>query len=44
MSEDSKQYSDAGLRFIIAAACLVIVIAGLRAAAEVVYRFWSQYF
>ena len=39
MSEDSKQYSDAGLRFIIAAACLVIVIAGLRAAAEVVLPF-----
>ena len=39
MSEYPKQYSDAGLRFIIAAACLVVVIAGLRAAAAVVLPF-----
>ena len=39
MSAESRPLGDAGTRFLIGAACLVVVIAGLRAAATVVLPF-----
>ena len=39
MSTESRPFSDAGTRFLIGAACFVVVIAGLRAAAAVVLPF-----
>ena len=39
MSDPQHPYSDAGMRFLVAAACLVVVVAGLRAAAELVLPF-----
>ena len=41
MSDDDvrRQSSDAGMRFLVAAACLVVVVAGLRAAAQVILPF-----
>ena len=39
MSTESRPLGDAGARFLIGAACLVVVIAGLRAAATVVLPF-----
>ena len=39
MSDPQHPYGDAGIRFLVAAACLVVVVAGLRAAAELVLPF-----
>ena len=39
MSPEPRQRRDAGLRFLVAAACIVIVIAGLRAAATLILPF-----
>ena len=39
MSPEPRQRRDAGLRFLVAAACVVIVIAGLRAAAALILPF-----
>ncbi len=39
MSPEPRQRRDAGLRFLVAAACIVIVIAGLRAAAALILPF-----
>ncbi len=39
MSDTQHPYGDAGMRFLVAAACLVVVVAGLRAAAELVLPF-----
>ena len=39
MSSARRESSDAGMRFLVAAACLVVVVAGLRAAAQVVLPF-----
>ena len=39
MSTESRPFADAGIRFLIGAACVVVVIAGLRAAATVVLPF-----
>lgn len=39
MSDDQHPYADAGIRFLVAAACLVVVVAGLRAAAPLVLPF-----
>jgi len=39
MSPEPRAHRDAGLRFLIAAACIVVVIAGLRAAAALILPF-----
>ena len=39
MSKEGRQYSDAGTRFLVGAACFVVIVAGLRAAAQVVLPF-----
>ena len=39
MSDDGRARTDAGMRFLVAAASLVVVVAGLRAAAQVVLPF-----
>lgn len=39
MSDDQHPYTDAGMRFLVAAACLVVVVAGLRAATDLVLPF-----
>ena len=44
MNDEKWQYSDAGIRFLVAAACLVVLVAGLRAAAEVVLPFLVSVF
>ena len=39
MSGERRQSSDAGIRFLVAAACLVVVVAGLRSAAPLILPF-----
>ena len=39
MSDERRQSADTGMRFLVAAACLVVVIAGLRAATQVALPF-----
>ena len=39
MSTEGRQHSDAGTRFLVGAACFVVIVAGLRAAAQVVLPF-----